>query len=122
MAKGRKRKDSAGENEEAYRHESDTRKNAVPAGLASYDTSKLKPKKYEYEFDKRTFCISRAFFPDSSAWDRLKRASKASIDEDKFELLTNTRSILFKLGKEKRIAGKVIDSRGNEVTVVREMR
>jgi adenine-specific DNA-methyltransferase len=27
----------------------DTRKNAVPAGLASYDTSKLKPKKYEYE-------------------------------------------------------------------------
>ncbi len=33
---------------ESYRHESDTRKNAVPVGLASYDTSKLKPKKHEY--------------------------------------------------------------------------
>ncbi|MFA4919585.1 MAG: hypothetical protein WC581_10080 [Thermodesulfovibrionales bacterium] len=104
MAKGRKRKDSAGENVEAYKHETETRKNAVPVGLAAYDTSKLKPKKYEYELDKRTFCISQAFFPDSSAWDRLKRALKASMDEDKFELLTNTRSIPFKLGKEKRIA------------------
>ncbi|ODS33472.1 MAG: methyltransferase [Candidatus Scalindua rubra] len=33
---------------EAYRHEKDTRKNAVLAGLASYDTSKPKPKKYQY--------------------------------------------------------------------------
>ena len=40
MAKGRKRKGFK-ENVEAYRHETDTRKNVVPAGLASYETSKL---------------------------------------------------------------------------------
>jgi adenine-specific DNA-methyltransferase len=34
---------------EAYRHETETRKNDVPVGLASYDTSKPKPKKYEYD-------------------------------------------------------------------------
>lgn len=34
------------EDVEAYWHEAVTRKNAVPVGLASYDTSK--PKKYEY--------------------------------------------------------------------------
>ncbi len=73
------------------------------------------------DYDKRAFCISQAFFPDSSAWDKLKRALKASIDEDKFELLTSTRSLPFKLGKEKRIAVKVIDHRGNEVMVVREI-
>jgi adenine-specific DNA-methyltransferase len=73
------------------------------------------------DYDKRAFCISQAFFPDSSAWDKLKRALKASIDEDKFELLTSTRSLPFKLGKENRIAVKVIDHRGNEVMVVREM-
>lgn len=33
---------------EVYKHD-DTRKNAVPVGLASYDTSKLKPKKYAYD-------------------------------------------------------------------------
>ena len=74
------------------------------------------------DYDKRAFCISQAFFPDSSAWDKLKRALKASIDEDKFELLTSTRSLPFKLGKEKRIAVKVIDHRGNEVMVVRELK
>jgi len=73
------------------------------------------------DYDKRTFCISQAFFPDSSAWDKLKRALKAFIDEDKFELLTSTRSLPFKPGKEKRIAVKVIDHRGNEVMVVREI-
>jgi len=49
MVKGRKRKDFADENVEAYRHETETRKNVVPAGLASYDTSTSKPKKYEYD-------------------------------------------------------------------------
>ncbi len=45
MATGRKRKASVSEDVEAYRHETDTRKNAVPVGLASYDISKPKPKK-----------------------------------------------------------------------------
>ena len=47
--KERKRKDSADENVEAYRHEDETRKNVVPVGLASYDTSKPKPKKHVYD-------------------------------------------------------------------------
>ncbi|PKL51835.1 MAG: site-specific DNA-methyltransferase, partial [Nitrospira bacterium HGW-Nitrospira-1] len=34
---------------EAYRHEAETRKNAVPVGMASYDTSRPKPKKYDYD-------------------------------------------------------------------------
>jgi hypothetical protein len=46
--KGKKKKTSIEEDIKAYRHEAETRKNAVPVGLASYDTSKPKPKKYEY--------------------------------------------------------------------------
>jgi hypothetical protein len=49
MAKGKKRKASIDENVDSYRHEMDTRKNVVPVGLASYDTSKPKPKKYKYD-------------------------------------------------------------------------
>jgi len=37
------------EDVESYRHETETRKNVVPAGLASYDTVIPKPKKYEYD-------------------------------------------------------------------------
>ena len=47
MAK--KKRNSGEEDIEAYRHETDTRKNVVPAGLASYDTLTSKPKKYEYD-------------------------------------------------------------------------
>jgi adenine-specific DNA-methyltransferase len=103
---------------ESYRHETDTRKNAVPVGLASYHTSKPKPKKYDYDphLDPQVFSI------DAVALDRLKRALKASVNEDKFELFTGTRSLPFKLGKEKRTAVKVIDHRGNEGMVVRELK
>ena len=44
-----KKKRNSKEDIEAYRHEAETRKNAVPVGLASYDTSKPKPKKYDYD-------------------------------------------------------------------------
>jgi adenine-specific DNA-methyltransferase len=37
------------EDVEAYRHETETRKNVVPVGLASYDTLTSKPKKSEYD-------------------------------------------------------------------------
>lgn len=49
MAEGRKAKSSVNNDVEAYRHETDKCKNTVSVGLASYDTSKLKPKKYEYD-------------------------------------------------------------------------
>jgi adenine-specific DNA-methyltransferase len=46
LAKKAKKKE---EDIDAYRHETETRKNVVPVGLASYDTAKPKPKKYEYD-------------------------------------------------------------------------
>ncbi|MDA8214249.1 MAG: hypothetical protein M0Z64_03105 [Nitrospiraceae bacterium] len=46
--KGRKAKGFVKNEIEAYRHEADKRKNAVPVGLASY-ASKPKPEKYDYD-------------------------------------------------------------------------
>ncbi len=37
------------EDVDSYRHEDETRRNAVPVGLVSYDTSKPKPKRYDYD-------------------------------------------------------------------------
>ena len=37
------------EDVDSYRHEDETRKNPVPVSLASYDTSKPKPKRYDYD-------------------------------------------------------------------------
>ncbi|MFH1703083.1 MAG: hypothetical protein ABIB41_06595 [Nitrospirota bacterium] len=46
MARRAKKKE---EDVEAYRHDTETRKNVVPVGLASYDTPTPKPEKYEYD-------------------------------------------------------------------------
>jgi len=43
------RKSRKKEDIDSYRHEAETRINAVPVGLASYDISKPKPKEYEYD-------------------------------------------------------------------------
>lgn len=73
------------------------------------------------DYDGRTFCITQAFFPDKSAWDKLARALKGVIDEARFEALSGTVSLPFPAGKHKRAAVKVIDPRGNEVMRVHRL-
>ena len=60
------RKSRNEEDVEAYRHETEKRKNVVPVGLASYDTSTPKHKKYEYDphLDPQLeFLTSAGFMP-----------------------------------------------------------
>jgi adenine-specific DNA-methyltransferase len=73
------------------------------------------------DYDGRTFCITQAFFPDASAWDRLARALKGVIDEDRFAALGGTVSLPFSAGKHGRIAVKVLDPRGNEVMALHRL-
>ena len=70
------------------------------------------------DYDGRTFCVTQAFFPDRSAWDKLARALGDTIDPERFEALSGTTSLAFAAGKHKRVAVKVIDPRGNEVMAV----
>jgi adenine-specific DNA-methyltransferase len=69
------------------------------------------------DYDGRTFCICQAFFPNRSAWDKLGKALKGLVDEDKLASLSGTESQPFDppKGDEPRVAVKVIDPRGNEV-------
>jgi len=67
------------------------------------------------DYDGRTFCITQAFFPDRSAWEKLSKALKGVVDPERFEALSGTVSLPFPAGKHKCAAVKVIDPRGNEV-------
>ena len=67
------------------------------------------------DYDARTFCITQAFFPDKSAWEKLAKALRAVVEESAFEALSGTVSLPFAVGGHKRVAVKVIDPRGNEV-------
>jgi adenine-specific DNA-methyltransferase len=67
------------------------------------------------DYDGRTFCITQAFFPDRSAWEKLSKALDGVVDPERFEMFSGTVSLPFPAGKHKAIAVKVIDPRGNEV-------
>ncbi len=67
------------------------------------------------DYDGRTFCITQAFFPDRSAWEKLSKALADVVDPGRFEALSGTVSLPFPAGGHKCVAVKVIDPRGNEV-------
>ena len=73
------------------------------------------------DYDGRTFCTSQAFFPDSTAWDKLARALRGVVDEEAFAAFGGTASLPFPRGEHGRAAVKVIDPRGNEVMSVHEL-
>ncbi|MEI7989113.1 MAG: site-specific DNA-methyltransferase [Chloroflexota bacterium] len=66
------------------------------------------------DYDGRTFCITQAFFPDSSAWEKIARVLKSTVDPERFAAFSGTRSLPFPVGENRRVAVKVIDPRGNE--------
>ena len=70
------------------------------------------------DYDGRTFCITQAFFPDRSAWEKLSKALDGVVDPERFALFSGTMSLPFAAGKHKCVAVKVIDPRGNEVMCV----
>ncbi len=73
----------------------------------------------DHDYDGRTFCICQAFFPSQKTknpWEKLQRALKGSIDEDRFEALRGTTSVPFTPGEK--VAVKVVDDRGNEVVKI----
>jgi adenine-specific DNA-methyltransferase len=73
------------------------------------------------DYDGRCFCITQAFFPDRSAWEKLSKALTGVVDSARFEALSGTRSLPFPAGRHKCVAVKVIDPRGNEVMTVNRL-
>jgi adenine-specific DNA-methyltransferase len=73
------------------------------------------------DYDGRTFCITQAFFPDPSAWEKLSKALDGVVDPERFEAFSGTVSLPFAAGKHKCAAVKVIDPRGNEVMRVHRL-
>lgn len=92
--------------------------------IRSTEDSKVAAWFLDGDYDGRTFCITQAFFPDKSAWEKLAKALNGKdgpIDGKRFEALSGTVSLPFPVGKHKFAAVKVIDPRGNEVMQVHRL-
>ena len=73
------------------------------------------------DYNDRCFHVSQAFFPRTGAWANLKKVLKVDFEEGVWDHLAGTTSAPFEPGEHSRIAVKVIDDRGNELMVVREL-
>jgi adenine-specific DNA-methyltransferase len=95
--------------------------NPVDNSITSSRADKVAAWFIDGDYDGRTFCITQAFFPDKSAWEKLSKALDGVVDPDRFEALSGTASLPFPAGKHNCVAVKVIDPRGNEVMSVHRL-
>jgi adenine-specific DNA-methyltransferase len=73
------------------------------------------------DYNDLCFLVSQAFFPRTSAWENLKRALAGTYDDSVWEHLAGATSAPFLAGARRKIAVKVIDDRGNELLVVKNL-
>jgi adenine-specific DNA-methyltransferase len=73
------------------------------------------------DYNNLCFHVSQAFFPRASAWENLKKALKGEYEDTVWDHLAGTVSAPFEVGENGQIAVKVIDDRGNELLVVKNL-
>ena len=101
-------------------------------GMDLFDPVEMKPEHrrgddvpawlLDTDYNGLCFHVSQAFFPRTAAWDSLKKALKATYEESVWDHLAGTVSAPFEAGEHGQVAVKVIDDRGNELLVVRNLR
>jgi adenine-specific DNA-methyltransferase len=74
------------------------------------------------DYNGLCFHVCQAFFPRTAAWDDLKRSLKGQFEDSVWDHLAGTKSEPFEGGEHAQVAVKVIDDRGNELLVVRNLR
>jgi len=73
------------------------------------------------DYDNRCFHVSQAFFPRTGAWENLRKSLRDEYDESVWEHLAGSISAPFEAGQHSNVAIKVIDDRGNELMVVKNL-
>ncbi|MHB8845220.1 MAG: site-specific DNA-methyltransferase [Nitrospirota bacterium] len=73
------------------------------------------------DYNGLCFHVCQAFFPRTAAWDSLKRALRSTHEESVWDHLAGAVSEPFEAGEHGKIAVKVIDDRGNELLVVKDL-
>jgi len=74
------------------------------------------------DYNGLCFHVCQAFFPRTSAWENLSKALRSEYRESVWEHLAGTTSAPFAGGEHGLVAVKVIDDRGNELLVVKNLK
>lgn len=94
---------------------------------STMETDHLKPDDVpawflDSDYNDLCFHVSQAFFPRTAAWDDLRKSLKGQFEDSAWAHLAGTTSAPFERGDNLKIAVKVIDDRGNELMVVKDLK
>jgi len=76
------------------------------------------------DYDERSLLPDQVFFPMNDSkrdWTKLVKALNGEVDEESIESFTGVESLPFKAGDENKIAVKIIDNRGIESFVIKNL-
>ena len=99
--------------------------NTKTGEIESGDSSKIAMWELDTDYDGRSLYPRQVFFPiagKDEGWNKLAKTIKVIIDEELIQKYTGNISIPFKLGKNKRVAIKIIDDRGIESLKIIEIK
>ena len=91
--------------------------NTKTGNVESGGTDKIAMWMLDTDYDGRSLFPRQVFFPmsgEKDGWSRLAKNLKAEIDEELIEAYRGTVSLPFEIGKNKRVAVKIVDDRGIE--------
>jgi len=91
--------------------------NTKTGAIESGGTDKVAVWLLDPDYDGRSLYPRQVFFPmagENEGWARLAKNLKAEIDEELIEAYRGTVSLPFEIGKNKRVAVKIVDDRGIE--------
>jgi len=88
----------------------------------SIDAENLPCWMLDTDYNGLVFMARQVFFPKTGAWDNLEKALRGRFEPGVWEHLAGTESEPFPAGEHQRVAVKVIDERGNELMVVKDLR
>jgi adenine-specific DNA-methyltransferase len=77
------------------------------------------------DYDERSVLPTQVFFPQGDNkrdWTRLAKALNGTVDENLLEFFVSDTSLPFSVGKNRKIAVKIIDNRGIESLVIEQLK
>jgi len=98
--------------------------NPISGEIESKSNSHIAMWFLDTDYDERSLLPNQVFFPmkDSKRdWTKLAKALNGDVDEELLEAFTGVESLPFEAGEEKKIAVKIIDNRGIESFVIKDL-
>lgn len=96
----------------------------ITGTIEEFDTNHVAMWFLDTDYDDRCIIPDQVFFPmstDKHNWTKLAKTLKAEIDENVIEKFSGIISLPFTIGDNKKIAVKIIDNRGIESFVIKEL-